>query len=111
MTPAFDIIATRTLDLVDESGRPVRQIHVHIGRPCQEPTGEWGLPYQIEGLGSEQVFRVFGFDAIQAIQGVQAVIGGLLASFEEAEQGCLRWEGETDLGFPVPARSSSKGSD
>jgi hypothetical protein len=102
MDRPFDIIATRTLDIVDDRGCPTRQVFVHLGRPWQEPTGEWSLPYQIIGLGKGTVYRVHGFDAIQALQGVQLVIGGLLASFDEAEQGRLRWDGDPDLGFPVP---------
>jgi hypothetical protein len=102
MDRPFEIIATRTLDILDDLGRPARQAFVHIGRPWQEPTGEWALPYQIVGLGKGKVYRVFGFDAIQALQGVQLVIGGILASSDEGEQGRLRWDGDPDLGFPVP---------
>jgi hypothetical protein len=106
MKQSFDIIATRTLDVVDDHGRPVRQAFVHIGRPWQEPSGEWALPYQIVGLSKkETVYRVLGFDAIQALQGVQSVIGSVLATSEEAEQGRLRWDGDSDLGFPVPPTS------
>lgn len=103
MSASFDIIATRTLDVVDDAGRTVRQLHVHIGRPSQEPTGEWALPYQVTGIDpGDPVYRVFGIDAIQALQGVCLVIGGLLAGLDEAKQGRLRWGDDTDLGFPIP---------
>jgi hypothetical protein len=101
----FDIIATRTLDIVGDRGYPTRQVFVHLGLPWQEPTGEWALPYQIVDLGRGTVYRVHAFDAIQAFQGVQLVIGGLLASFDEAKQGRLRWDGDPYLGFPVPPAS------
>lgn len=102
MNNEFDIIASRFLDIVDGEARPVGQATVHIGRPWQEPAGEWAIPYQIVGLGDDRVYRLLGFDAIQAMQCVQLVIGSILASSDEGEQGRLRWAGESDLGFPVP---------
>lgn len=102
METRIEVIASRTLTVVDESGRHLRDVYVHIGRPSQEPTGEWSLPYQILGLGSERIFRVHGFDAVQALQGVMSVIGGYLAGTDEAAQGRLRWGDDTELGFPIP---------
>lgn len=103
MDKPFDIVATRILDVLDDLGRPERQAFVHIGRPWQEPTGEWALPYRIVGLSrAEPVRRLFGFDAIQALQSVQFVIGAMLASSDEGKQGRLRWAGNPGLGFPVP---------
>ena len=102
MPKSIDVIAARVLDVVDESGCLVRQVLVNIGRPWQEPTGEWALPYQIVGIGKGKIFVVHGFDAIQALQGVQLVIGAILASSEEGREGRLRWAGERNWGFPVP---------
>ena len=48
------------------------------------------------------MYRVLGFDAIQALQGVHLVIGGILAATDEGEQDRLRWAGQPGLGFPVP---------
>ena len=42
MLEALDEIARRTLDLVDDAGRPAGNVTVRIGRPTQETTGEWG---------------------------------------------------------------------
>ena len=97
----IDIIATRELDVIDENGRAVRRVLVHIGRPWQEPTGEWAAPFQILGLGRSRVSRAFGLDAIQALQLVQLMIGSTLAITDEGKQGRLRWAGEKSLGFPV----------
>jgi hypothetical protein len=109
MNNHFDIIASRTLDIVNGDGQPAGQATVHIGRPRQEPTGEWSLPYQIVGLGDDRIYRVLGFDAIQALQCAQLVIGSVLASSDEGEQGRLRWEGEPDFGFPVsPPRTVTR---
>ncbi|WP_437669671.1 DUF6968 family protein [Sorangium sp. So ce131] len=100
MATRFDIIATRVIDVLDDTGKPSRQILVHIGRPSQEPTGEWSLPYQIVGIRKDRIFRVLGLDAVQALQLAHIVIGSVLASSDEAKQGRLRWNGHTDLGFP-----------
>lgn len=108
MTKEFDIIASRLIDVVDSDGNPIRKVFVHIGRPWQEPEGEWALPYQIVGLGDGKVRCVLGYDAIQVLQGVHLVIGSILASSDEGEQGRLRWDGDADLGFPVPALRSEE---
>lgn len=110
MERSFEIIATRTLDVLDDRDQPARQVLVHLGRPWQEPTGEWAVPYQVVGLSENKpkVYRVLGFDAIQALQGALLVIGGILAGSEEVEQGRLRWDGDPDLGFPVPAVPSKQ---
>lgn len=42
----------------------------------------------------------------QALQGAHLVIGSILASSDEGEQGRLQWDGDADLGFPVPALRS-----
>lgn len=102
MNKLIDTIATRAIDVLDASGNPLKTVMVFIGRPEQEATGEWGCPFQIDGLGSGRPFRGFGLDAIQAIQGAMVVIGGTLAGTTEAEEGRLRWAGDKDLGFPIP---------
>jgi hypothetical protein len=48
------------------------------------------------------MYRVHGFDAVQVLQGVHLVIGGILAATAGAEQDRLRWAGKRDLGVPVP---------
>ena len=101
----FDVIATRVIDVLDEAGEVARQGFVHIGRPVQEPTGEWAVTYRISGIGSEREFAVLGLDAVQTLQLVHGVIGSVLLSTEEARQGRLRWEGDSEqgyLGFPLP---------
>jgi len=101
MQHTFDIIATREIDIFSEDGSAVGQVLVHIGRPWQEPTGEWAAPFQILGLGRSRVSRAFGLDAIHALQLVHLMIGSTLAASDEGKQGRLRWAGEADLGFPV----------
>lgn len=106
MKREFDVIASRVIDALGDDGNPLRKVYVHIGRPWQEPEGEWALPYQIEGVGDGKARCVLGFDAVQALQGVHLVIGSILASSDEGERGRLRWAGEANLGFPVPALRS-----
>lgn len=96
----MDIIATRTLDVLDSGGQPSRTITVLIGKPTPEPTGEWGCPYQVVGIGSGRIFRAFGVDGIQAIEGALKVVGGILEGSEEWKEGRLRFMGEKELGFP-----------
>lgn len=105
MATSFDIIATRNLVVVDEAGQPVKQVFVHLGRPMQEPTGEWSISYQIVGLGSDSVYHLLGIDAVQALQLVHKVIGGILAGTSEAKAGRLQWDGGTGSGFPEPPES------
>jgi len=105
MKPQFDTIATREIDVVDDAGRFIGQAVVHIGRPRQEPTGEWSLPYRIVGIGEGKTYRVLGIDAIQTLQVVHVVIGSVLVSSDEGKQGRLRWTGDSGLGylgFPLP---------
>jgi hypothetical protein len=108
MSTLDDVIATRTYDVLGAHGAVERQVHVRIGRPTQEPTGEWLCPYQITGLGFDRVFGALGMDAIQALQSVMVVIGGTLAGTTEAEEGRLRLDGFDDLGFPLPPEPPSE---
>jgi hypothetical protein len=103
----FEVIATRTLEIVDGSGSRVGEAVVKLGRPWQEPTGEWTAPYQIVGLRVPITSCMFGMDAIHALQLVQLVIGGALAGSDEGKAGRLRWDGDSDLGFPLPREPTS----
>jgi hypothetical protein len=102
-----NVIATRVLEVVDVDGRPCGKVTISIGRPVQEPEGEWRCPYKIVGLGFRRTRAAFGFDAIQAIQGAFLVIGGTLAGTKEAEEGHLLFDGSTNLGFPLPRERST----
>jgi hypothetical protein len=92
-----DVIATRTLDVVDATGHPVGTLTVSFGRPTQEPTGEWLCPYKI---GPDRPFGALGLDAVQALELAMRLVGARLAAMPEAREGRLRLAGETNLGFP-----------
>jgi hypothetical protein len=100
MSSIADVIATRTLQIVDGAGKPSYDVRIVLGRPLEESSGEWSCPYQIVGLGDGAVRRVSGLDAIQSLQSAMLVIGGYLQGTEHAEQGRLLWAGERELGFP-----------
>lgn len=102
MTHIKDAIATRSIDVLDANGALSGNVSVRLGRPAQEPTGEWACAYEVTGLGFDRVVRVMGMDAIQALQAAMLVIGGTLAGTREAAEGRLRWAGSSDLGFPSP---------
>ncbi len=100
MSQLTDVIATREIDILDHAGQPAGKIHVYIGRPKQEETGEWGCPIEIAGVDRPRC--AFGLDAIQAIELALSLVGGTLAGTLEAGEGRLRWAGESHLGFPLP---------
>jgi len=97
-----DVIATRTIDVLSADGQPAGTMTVSLGRPTQEPTGEWLCAYQITGDGSNRSFGALGLDAVQAIDLAMHLIGARLADTAEAKEGRLRWSGESKLGFPLP---------
>ncbi len=92
-----EVVATRTLEVLDEHGQPVETVKVSLGRPEQEPNvSYWACPYQLDGLGHDSVYRgASGEDALQAMAGVLTVVGGVLAGAAEAKAGRLRWTGSS----------------
>jgi hypothetical protein len=103
--PEFESWATRELDAFDQHGTHTGTVAVTLGRPAQEPTGAWACPYRVTGAGDDAVYRILGLDGIHALQCAFVVIGWKLAGFT----GELRWNGEPDLGFPVPPEEPDQG--
>ncbi len=97
-----EIIATRTLDFAGEE-TPGRKVQVHIGKPqvSKDSIGYY-CPFQISGVGSEEVKYGKGIDGIQALQAALFLIAANLNYFNEQVGDKLRWEGssESDFGFP-----------
>ncbi|MGH9777992.1 MAG: DUF6968 family protein [Candidatus Acidiferrales bacterium] len=99
-----EVIATRKLYVYEAADRR-REIVVKLGRPQPFPDDaydNWYCPFQVVGIGSEQVRYAGGVDAFQALQLVMRGVGIYLSSLNEEQGGRLRWlddEG-TDLGFP-----------
>lgn len=96
-----DWIMERVLDVEGET----RKVTVSLARPLEQPAGEWGCTYRISGLdGHDDTFMIFGFDSLQSFQCALTVVGGALAGSEDFPK--LRWCDDTDLGFPIPNKSS-----
>jgi hypothetical protein len=96
-----EIIATRTIHLIDDS----RRITIKIGKPIQFlDSPDYYCPYQITGLGNDNVKYAGGIDAVQALLLTLQKIGIDLYTSNEAIANRLSWEGDEkgDLGFPVP---------
>ncbi|MGH9966425.1 MAG: DUF6968 family protein [Pyrinomonadaceae bacterium] len=96
-----EVIATRRLTVV---GEEEREILVVLGKPAPS-TDSIGhrCPFQIRGVGSEDIKYAMGADAIHAIQGALFLIGVDLESLNQRLSGSLRWEGDEEgkLGFPT----------
>jgi hypothetical protein len=97
-----DVMASRNLDVLDLSGKVLSIATVSIGKPSQVSDHEWICAYHITGLGDESIYKVSGFDAIQAIQCAFIVIDGLLAGTDAGKQRLLRWNNDSNLGFLKP---------
>ena len=62
--PPIDIIARRELDVRDSTQKVV----LELGRPYQQPTGEFACPYRIKFGPTVTQREMFGEDAFQALQ-------------------------------------------
>jgi hypothetical protein len=95
------VIATRELALNGEY-----TVEVKIGKPERYPDGneDYYCPYQITGIGKENIRYSSGVDKIQALFLTLMSIGSDLYTSKEYETGALRWfpgDRSHDLGFPV----------
>jgi len=88
-----EIVATRTIDRIDEHGNLLTPLVVSLGSPTQEPvTRAWTCAYQIEGL-DEEFYGASGIDGQQAMSGALLVIGSSLSTETDSSAGHLRWAG------------------
>ncbi|MGH9966600.1 MAG: DUF6968 family protein [Pyrinomonadaceae bacterium] len=100
-----NVIAVRELYLTN-SQAVSRPILVCIGRPYQNAEfGEYLCEYQITGVGSEEVRRITGIDAVQALQCALVVLGADLTALNASIDNTLRWKGGEpgDVGFGAPS--------
>ena len=95
------IIARRELRY-DDADRGEHPVEVLIGLPFESVAGsEWSCPWQIVGLGNEEIRTGHGIDAFQALQIAMKMIGVNL--YVRSDKGSrLRWldSGPGDCGFP-----------
>ena len=96
-----EIIAVRKFGFVDDEKA---KIEVRVGKPRPfDGSSGWYCPFQIVGIGGEEIKYAAGVDAMQSLQTVMVLIGATLEYFNGQVNDRLRWEGSTekDLGFPV----------
>ncbi len=95
------VIATRDITLDSH-----QKVEVRIGKPEPMPDGiDWYCPYQIDGIGSGNVWWAGGVDAVQALVLALSQVGAKLVCSPEFEAGRLNWDCgavKGDLGFPLP---------
>jgi hypothetical protein len=102
-----EVIAERRLELHKGSRKSV--VTVLIGRPVPEPDSheDWACPFQIKGLGDEQVRHAIGADSAQALMLCLQMVGAQLHHLQQGEGVRLGWLRQKDLGFPTPASTTS----
>src|SRR2546422_6692245 len=96
-------IAIRRLYLMQDDDTK-KVVLISLGKPRKFPdSGDYYVPFQITGIGSETVLCAGGIDAFQALQQVMPIVGAQLSVLNEACGRRLIWEGseEGDLGFPI----------
>ena len=103
-----EIIATRTLHLIDEHGHK-RPVSVLIGKP--EPAEDSGYKccFQVIGIGSQETKLARGSDSIEALQSAIVLAGASLDNLNREVGGKLKWNGGSagDLGFPSAAEDET----
>ena len=97
-----EVIAVRKFSCADA---PNSEVVVKLGKPQQTPgEADFCCPYQILGLGSENVHALCGVDAFQALELTMEIIGIELERLSRLEGARLCWDADDSgsLGFPKP---------
>ena len=96
-----NVIAERHLKFSPDSSAP-RNVRVLVGAPLQSPgMTAWYCPFQIIGLGSEEVHTAYGADSVQALQLALRLIGATLHSRVHHPRHLSWFDNEPgDHGFP-----------
>lgn len=92
------VVAERRLRLSDD---PDREIWVRLGMPQpfpDRPSSDHYCPYQIVGIGDEQVRRAAGVDSLHAIEGALLLLPTELSVLRRKHPG-LGWEDAPDGHF------------
>ena len=96
-----EIVAERRFTIESES---TSEIVVAIGKPMAFPDSEdYYVPYQIKGIGDEQIRFAGGVDAIHCLQLVMTILGYELLAINEPRKNKIIWDGDENggLGFPI----------
>ncbi|MBP6001975.1 MAG: hypothetical protein KA746_00940 [Pyrinomonadaceae bacterium] len=95
-----DVIAERRFKF---ESKLKSEIIVAIGKPMPFPdSDDYYVPYQIKGIGDEQIKFAGGIDAVQCLQLVMKIIGSELWVINEPLTEKIIWDGDENgsLGFP-----------
>ena len=104
-----EVLAKRELSI---EGNLKEKITVMMGVPRRDSEAPYDFicPIQITGLGIETIKYVRGIDAFQAIKLGMDMLGmQLYVSLNRQLDGRLRWNGRSDLGFPLAADVGESG--
>ena len=77
-------------------------VSISIPELSKDNESEYHCHYHIFGLKREERGRVIGVDSLQSLQLVMKRVGAILYTSPEWTDGRLSWNGDKDLGFPLP---------
>ena len=100
--PVGETIATRHLSYLDETNHK-RTVSVFVGKPVPTPDHSgYQCPFQLVGVGNEQLQSARGHDSIQALQSALILIAANLNHLNDKLGRKLIWDGgaKGELGFP-----------
>jgi hypothetical protein len=102
-----DILAERHMQFEANAGW-TKDVVIRIGRPVRDPESSraWVCPYQIEGLGYDDVKGIFGSDAMQALVLSLHSIPGELAAFTRDPGGTFMRHGKPDSSLLFACRTT-----
>jgi hypothetical protein len=96
----FDgLIGHRELFLAD-NGKVI--VSIGVSALLAEDESDYYCSYRISGLTENESGRVIGSDALQALQLALIRVGSILYTSKEWNENILTWNGERNLGFPLP---------
>ncbi|AEB45605.1 DUF6968 family protein [Micromonospora maris] len=103
MSGLGEVVAERRIVVIDPEG-VTSELVVRLGKPDPDPLshhGDWGCPFQVEGLGEDSVQTAYGVDSLQALLLAAYRVRLLLAEHAEQTSARLDWLGQPDFGLRV----------
>ncbi|RUL94993.1 hypothetical protein [Verrucosispora sp. FIM060022] len=103
MSGLGEVVAERRIVVIDPEG-VTSELVVRLGKPYPDPLshhGDWGCPFQVEGLGEDSVQTAYGVDSLQALLLAAYRVRLLLAEHAEQTSARLDWLGQPDFGLLV----------
>ena len=80
----------------DVDGRESAAV-LRIGKPAEHPEGDWYCPFQLSGLGDDEVYEACGVDSLQALTMCLQMARAQLESHRRSHR--ITWLGAEDLGI------------